>query len=41
MDNTSSMSTNQKWVLASMSSGFLVMITSPGLKEIQAKKQAA
>ncbi len=39
MDNTSSMSTNQKWVLASMSSGFLlenmdVMFLSFSLSEI-------
>lgn len=42
MDNTSSMSTNQKWVLASMSSGFLlenmdVMFLSFSLSEIIAQ----
>ncbi|MCT3463501.1 MFS transporter [Lactobacillus delbrueckii subsp. lactis] len=42
MDNTSSMSTNQKWVLASMSSGFLlenmdVMLLSFSLSEIIAQ----
>ena len=43
MDNTSPMSTNQKWVLASMSSGFLlenmdVMFLSFSLSEIIAQK---
>lgn len=42
MDNTSSMSTNQKWVLASMSSGFLlenmdIMFLSFSLSEIIAQ----